>query len=40
MVQGPHTSDETVDISMELCRNLEKVPVHLKPDKGLYTSLS
>ncbi|MFW6333688.1 MAG: 3-hydroxyacyl-CoA dehydrogenase family protein [Desulfosalsimonas sp.] len=32
VVQGPHTSDETVDISMELCRNLEKVPVHLKKE--------
>lgn len=32
VVQGPHTSDETVDVSMELCRNLEKVPVHLKKE--------
>lgn len=32
VVQGPHTSDETVEISMELCRNLEKVPVHLKKE--------
>ncbi len=32
VVQGPHTSDETVEVSMELCRNLEKVPVHLKKE--------
>jgi 3-hydroxybutyryl-CoA dehydrogenase len=32
VVQGPHTGDETVGISMELCRNLEKVPVHLKKE--------
>ncbi|MBS0014538.1 MAG: 3-hydroxyacyl-CoA dehydrogenase family protein [Desulfobacterales bacterium] len=32
VVQGPHTGDETVEISMELCRNLEKVPVHLKKE--------
>ncbi|MCF8035490.1 MAG: 3-hydroxyacyl-CoA dehydrogenase family protein [Desulfobacteraceae bacterium] len=32
VVQGPHTSDETVEISMELCNSLEKVPVHLKKE--------
>jgi 3-hydroxybutyryl-CoA dehydrogenase len=32
VVQGPHTSDETVAISMGLCKNLEKVPVHLKKE--------
>ncbi|MBS3809026.1 MAG: 3-hydroxyacyl-CoA dehydrogenase family protein [Desulfobacterales bacterium] len=32
VVQGPHTSDETVEVSMELCRNLDKVPVHLKKE--------
>ena len=32
VVQGPHTSDETVEISMGLCQKLEKVPVHLKKE--------
>jgi len=32
VVQGPHSGDETVEISMDLCRNLEKVPVHLKKE--------
>jgi 3-hydroxybutyryl-CoA dehydrogenase len=32
VVQGPHTSDETVEISMGLCQRLEKVPVHLKKE--------
>lgn len=32
VVQGPHSGDETVAISMDLCRNLEKVPVHLKKE--------
>ena len=32
VVQGPHTSDETVEISMALCHNLEKVPVHLRKE--------
>jgi 3-hydroxybutyryl-CoA dehydrogenase len=32
VVQGPHTSAETVDISMDLCKKLEKVPVHLKKE--------
>jgi 3-hydroxybutyryl-CoA dehydrogenase len=32
VVQGPHTSAETVEISMELCKRLEKVPVHLKKE--------
>jgi 3-hydroxybutyryl-CoA dehydrogenase len=32
VVQGPHVSDETKDISMALCEKLEKVPVHLKKE--------
>jgi 3-hydroxybutyryl-CoA dehydrogenase len=32
VVQGPHTSDETIEISMALCNKLEKVPVHLKKE--------
>ena len=32
VVQGPHVSDETREISMALCRNLEKEPVHLKKE--------
>jgi len=32
VVQGPHTSDETARISMDLCKKIEKVPVHLKKE--------
>lgn len=32
VVQGPHTSDETLGISMALCEKLGKVPVHLKKE--------
>ncbi len=32
VVQGPHTSDETAEISMALCEKLDKVPVHLKKE--------
>lgn len=32
VVQGPHVSDETAQISMELCRRLDKVPVHVKKE--------
>ncbi len=32
VVQGPHVSDETKDISMALCDRIEKVPVHLKKE--------
>ena len=32
VVQGPHVSDQTVDISMALCRALNKEPVHLKKE--------
>jgi 3-hydroxybutyryl-CoA dehydrogenase len=32
VVQGPHVSDETRQVSMELCEKLEKVPVHLKKE--------
>ncbi len=32
VVQGPHVSDETVKISMDLCEKLDKVGVHLKKE--------
>ncbi len=32
VVQGPHTSDETTEISMALCHSLDKMPVHLKKE--------
>jgi len=32
VVQGPHVSDETAQISMDLCERLDKVPVHLKKE--------
>ena len=32
VVQGPHCSEETALISMELCKKLEKVGVHLKKE--------
>ena len=32
VVQGPHVSDETARISMELCKKLDKVPVHVKKE--------
>ena len=32
VVQGPHSSDETIEIAMALCKKLEKVPVHLKKE--------
>ena len=32
VVQGPHVSDETTKISMDLCQRLEKVGVHLKKE--------
>ncbi len=32
VVQGPHTSDETAEISMALCEKIEKVAVHLKKE--------
>ncbi|MFP3999007.1 MAG: 3-hydroxyacyl-CoA dehydrogenase family protein [Desulfosalsimonas sp.] len=32
VVQGPHTSDETVEITMELSRKIDKMPVHLKKE--------
>ena len=32
VVQGPHVSDETAGISMNLCEKLEKVPVHVKKE--------
>jgi 3-hydroxybutyryl-CoA dehydrogenase len=32
VVQGPHTSDETAEISMALCEKIEKVGVHLKKE--------
>lgn len=32
VVQGPHVSDETADLSMALCEKLGKVPVRLKKE--------
>ncbi|MBU2647302.1 3-hydroxyacyl-CoA dehydrogenase family protein [bacterium] len=32
VVQGPHVSDETRQISMDLCDRIGKVPVHLKKE--------
>ncbi len=32
VVQGPHASDESAEISVALCERLEKVPVHLKKE--------
>jgi 3-hydroxybutyryl-CoA dehydrogenase len=32
VVQGPSVSNETIGISMELCKHLEKVPVHVKKE--------
>ncbi|MFA5905733.1 MAG: 3-hydroxyacyl-CoA dehydrogenase family protein [Desulfobacula sp.] len=32
VVQGPHVSDETAQISMVLCKKLDKVPVHDKKE--------
>jgi len=32
VVQGPHVSDETREITMALCEKLDKVPVHLKKE--------
>ena len=32
VVQGPHVSDETRRISMELCEKIDKVPVHIKKE--------
>jgi 3-hydroxybutyryl-CoA dehydrogenase len=32
VVKGPHVSDETAQVSMDLCRKLEKVPVLLKKE--------
>lgn len=32
VVQGPHVSDETAKISLELCKRLDKVPVHVKKE--------
>lgn len=32
VVQGPHVSDETADLTMALCEDLKKVPVRLKKE--------
>ncbi len=32
VVQGPHTSDETVAVAMDFCKSIEKVAVHLKKE--------
>ncbi len=32
VVQGPHVSDETAQISMQLCEKIGKVPIHIKKE--------
>ena len=32
VVQGPHVDEETVALSLELCKKLNKVPVHVKKE--------
>ena len=32
VVQGPHVSDETAQVSMEFCNKLDKIPVHVKKE--------
>ncbi|BBO75567.1 hypothetical protein DSCW_29840 [Desulfosarcina widdelii] len=32
VVQGPHVSEETVQVSMELCERLKKISVHVKKE--------
>jgi 3-hydroxybutyryl-CoA dehydrogenase len=32
VVQGAHVSDETIQISIELCKKLDKLPIHLKKE--------
>ena len=32
VVKGPHVSQETADITMELCKKMEKVPVFIKKE--------
>lgn len=32
VVQGPHVSDETAQVSMDLCKSLDKVAVHVKKE--------
>lgn len=32
VVQGPHVSDETTQIAIDLCRQMQKEPVHLKKE--------
>jgi len=32
VVQGPHTSDETVKLSMQFCEKIGKVPIHIKKE--------
>ena len=32
VVQGPHVSDETAQVSMEFCKMLDKIPVHVKKE--------
>ena len=32
VVQGPHVSEESLKISMDLCEKIEKVPVHIKKE--------
>jgi len=32
VVQGPHVSDETAQLSMQLCEKIGKVPIHIKKE--------
>ncbi len=41
VVKGPHVSDETANITMELSKKLEKVPVFIKKEvDGFYSTES
>jgi 3-hydroxybutyryl-CoA dehydrogenase len=32
VVQGPHVSDETTQLAMQLCERIRKVPIHIKKE--------
>lgn len=32
VVQGPHVSDETTQVAMQLCEKIDKVPIHIKKE--------
>jgi len=32
VVQGPHVSDETTQVAMQLCEKLDKIPIHVKKE--------